>query len=504
MRACAVHRLIRNATANALQAVASALLILVLYRYISASIGAGLFGVWSVLLATASASRLADLGLGSSVTRFVARDLAQAKPVHAAAVIDTVTLTLMGTMLAAVAAAYPLLSLALPHLFTGKYLDHAYALLPWALTSFWITSIGGVQLSALDGAQRMGARSILVLSAQGIMTGLAFALVPSAGLIGLAAAQLVQGILIASFGRILATRSVPGLHLVPGRWSWQTLREMLGYSIHLQVAGVATILVEPLSKAMMARFGGPAVAGYFEFAYQAALRVRSVIVGANQAIIPLVAELQEKARDSLERLYRSNLRVLVPSTGVVFSLLLSWSGALSVVLLGRQEASFVRLLVAVTVALFSNMIVTPIYLANVGTGHVRFNTASQIGTAVINAVSGMVLGSSFGAAGVAAAYALSITAGSAILLLGPVGGSFRHLFTSVLRENWVLAVAAPLSVVTLLVTQPFARPLSADRLSLGVLLPLVLLGGAAAVHPVGRQLLSRVLARRPRAVRRTS
>lgn len=43
----------------------SSVLIFVLYRYISTALGVDRLGVWSVVLAAASASRLADLGLNS-------------------------------------------------------------------------------------------------------------------------------------------------------------------------------------------------------------------------------------------------------------------------------------------------------------------------------------------------------------------------------------------------------------------------------------------------------
>ena len=51
--------------ANVLQALAGAALLFALYRYINTTLGVEQLGVWSVVLATASASRLADLGLSA-------------------------------------------------------------------------------------------------------------------------------------------------------------------------------------------------------------------------------------------------------------------------------------------------------------------------------------------------------------------------------------------------------------------------------------------------------
>ena len=91
-------RLASNAVANMLEAVASAVLVFALYRYISGALGIDQLGVWSAVLATVSAARLADLGLSAGVIRFVAREHARGEPERAEEVIDTATLTLMVTV----------------------------------------------------------------------------------------------------------------------------------------------------------------------------------------------------------------------------------------------------------------------------------------------------------------------------------------------------------------------------------------------------------------------
>ena len=78
--------LLRNALAGAAQTVGLGALFLFLYRTINTTLGVERLGIWSVVLATASAVRLADVGLSVSVTRFLARALAAGKPAHAASV----------------------------------------------------------------------------------------------------------------------------------------------------------------------------------------------------------------------------------------------------------------------------------------------------------------------------------------------------------------------------------------------------------------------------------
>ncbi|MDH3673520.1 MAG: hypothetical protein OES46_20580 [Gammaproteobacteria bacterium] len=57
-----------------LQAGISALVLFILYRFLIVQVGVEKLGLWSVLLAFVSATRVSELGLGGGVTRFVARD----------------------------------------------------------------------------------------------------------------------------------------------------------------------------------------------------------------------------------------------------------------------------------------------------------------------------------------------------------------------------------------------------------------------------------------------
>src|SRR5690606_20670453 len=138
------------------------------FRYISARLGVDQLGVWSVVLASVSASRLADLGLGASVVRFVALNRSHNDDDTAAAVIDTATLTLAVALAIALPLLYAILQLLLPLIFQPPYLELARSILPFGVLSFWLTSISSVFLGGLDGCERMDLRAALVLLGQAI------------------------------------------------------------------------------------------------------------------------------------------------------------------------------------------------------------------------------------------------------------------------------------------------------------------------------------------------
>jgi O-antigen/teichoic acid export membrane protein len=484
--------LIRNALANVLQALVGAGLLFALYRYINATLGVDQLGVWSVVLATASASRLADMGLSAGVIRFVARDRARGESVRAAHVVDTVSLTLMALVGVVLPLLYPLLAKLLPHLLHGSHLLQAQAILPYALVSLWLNIVAAAFQGGLDGCQRMDLRAGLILGGQAIMLLSAFWLVPAHGLVGLAWAQIGQGLFTMVAGRALLKRVLPGLPWLPMRWRKPVLREMLGYGANLQATNLFILLFDPVAKALMARFGGPAAAGYFTMANQVVIKGRNVIVAANQAIVPRVASLAEAEPGGLAHLYRENMSALIYVSLPAFTLLFAWAGGFSWLLTGAYHGEFVFLIGMLSVAWVVNIFCGPAYFSNMGSGQVGWNTLAHLIMGVLNAGLGWVLGSIYGAQGVAMAYAIALIAGS-VILIGVYqhrnGVDWRSLFG---REQLGLFAACAIAIV-LGVVAPLRLPLvSSAAVAVGMLFPLVLLGSAAWFHPMRHRLLGQL------------
>ena len=481
-----VRSVAHNAVANVLQMLIGALLLFVLYRYISTALGVDKLGVWSVVLATASASRLADLGLSAGVTRFVARDLALVQPQKAAQVVETGVVTLAVVVALVLAALYPFLNRLMTHLFDAEYLPQALVILPFALISLWLTIVASVAQSGLDGCQRMVPRAVLVVVGQGLMVTLAFALVPKWGLVGLAWAQIGQGIFLLVGGWLVLRRSLPELSLLPWRWHRPAFREMLGYGANVQAANIFMLLFDPLTKALMAKFGGPSAAGYFEIANQVALRARTLIVAANQAIVPKIANMVETAPMQLPELYRENIRMLVLVALPIHALLFAWSGLLSQLLLGAYQVQFVFFLQLSALAWLVNIFAAPAYFVNMGTGSVGLNTLSHVAMGALNFLLGWVLGEMYGAVGVVWGYALALMMGSLLLIFAYQS---RHAVSwRVLMQVEHFPLAAVCLAVSLfgLVDHDLALTGWNDytRWSVTILLPLLSLAVALWVHPL--------------------
>lgn len=474
-----VRSVTSNAIANVLQLVICAVLLFVLYRYISTTLGVDKLGVWSVVLATASASRLADLGLSAGVTRFVARYLALGMTQKAAQVVETGVLALSVIVGLIFAGVYPFVGKLLAQLFDGEYLLQALEILPFALVSLWLTIVSSVAQSGLDGCQRMAPRAVLVVLGQTVMVMLAFALLPRWGLVGLAWAQLGQGGVLLVGGWMVLRRNLPELSFIPCRWHRSVFQEMLGYGANVQAANVLMMLVDPLTKALMAKFGGPAAAGCFEIANQVIHRARTLIVAANQAVVPKIAHMVETAPMQLSELYRENIRILVLAALPVYALLFAWGGLFSQLFLGAYQAEFVCFFQVSALAWLLNTFAGPAYFVNLGAGSVGLNTLSNMTMGVVNLLLGVVLGEMYGAIGVAWGYALALMLGSVLLI---AVFQMRH---AIRWRELILGEDVPLVVVFLAVS--LIGVADFDLLNtvwnLGILLPPLALSVVFWLHP---------------------
>ena len=296
-----------------------------IYRYLASTIGIAKIGVWSVVIASASTARIADLGLSIGVTRFVAKYLTVGENERAAKIIETGIITVSATSAIVFLITYPFLSKILCHIFNPKHIVDAEKLLPYALFSLWITIVSEIIQSGLDGCQRMVARACLVVGGQSLLLVSAILLVPEFGIIGLAWAQIGQGIFIMIFGWCLLRHNLPFLSQIPVYWKLNTFREMFRYGFNVQISSFVMILFDPLTKVLMTRFGGATAAGYFEMASQIAIKLRSLIIFANKAIVPKVTQINEISPIWLPKIYQENLKVLILISLPVFTLFFAWS-----------------------------------------------------------------------------------------------------------------------------------------------------------------------------------
>lgn len=455
-------------------------LYLVLYRFLLDTVGVAQLGVWAIVLGWTSVNNVASLGLGGSTTYFIPKYLARGERPYVAALVQTGTLTAAGSLAVGLLVFYPFVRTLL-----GLVIDDpalmplALSIVPYAFASVWLSSTAGIVYSSLDGFQRVDQRQmVLVVGGLVLLVG-ALVLVPSRGLVGLAQAQLAQSavVLLLSWG--LVRRLLPELPLVPWRWSQPAFREMIGYSLRYQVVTIALMLLEPVTKSLIAAFGSVSAVGYFEMANRLAVQLRAFVVNAHTALVPTLTDLGEHAPERLRGIYETSCRLVAVLLLVLLPLLVALVPFVSVVWIGRYEPAFVVFASLLFVGWFGNLVSNPAYVDDLGAGRLRWIVRGHVLTAGLNVGLGVGLGMLLGATGVVVGFVTALLAGSLLL------AAAYHRTHGVPVAVWVSADQARLAAGAALGMAAVLGLFYADALPLGIFARLALALAAYALAVAG-------------------
>jgi O-antigen/teichoic acid export membrane protein len=409
------QKLFKNVFSVAGQTVVQTLVLLVLYRYVLATIGVEKLGVWSIVLATASAARICELGLPGSVTKFIAQYRAVDNHLGAAQLLQTATITMCCIYAVALAFLYPVLHWALFHVLPEAEVESGREILPYALVSLWLSSVASLFMSALDACLRSDLRAGLAILASLLLCVVSLASVAEYGLMGLVFAQLVQALCLLLSGWIAVNVVMPQLPSIPVNWRLSRLRKLLGYGINFQINSVVMLLFEPVTKILLGRLGELTVAGYFELAQRIVSQIRSLIVASNSVIVPVFAGMKSDGSDRRE-LYVRNFQLMFFLATLLYTALISITPLISHIWLSEFNRSFCILAISLSLAWYCNTISAPAYFAYLGQGRLRWITLSHIVMGIVNIILGLLLGYFWGSRGILFAFCFSLLLGS--LLIG--------------------------------------------------------------------------------------
>jgi len=410
-------RIYKNAGMSVLQAGVTGLTLFLLYRFLLRTIGVEQLGVWSIVLATASAAKISELGFSAGTVKFVAKYLVQEDAKQISRIMGTATVSVALVIGFVSVGAYLVLNEILDFIIASDQIHLALAILPYALVSLWLNAIASVFHAGLDGCQRFDIRCWLMIVGNLLYLLSAYWMVPRMGLLGLAYAQVLQALLLLLFSWPLLRIQIPHLSILPYRWNRQTFKEMFRYGVYFQVNVFMAMLYDPITKALLSKFGGLAMTGYYEMANRMIMQFRALVVSANQVLVPVIATETEKSRQNVNSLYRKNFQVLVYllfPLGLFIPVLVPY---ISHIWIGHYESGFILFSNLLLAGWFGNTIAGPAYFVYLGTGHLRWTTISHAVIGVLNAVLGWCGGVLLGGEGVAWGWAAALILGSSIIVI---------------------------------------------------------------------------------------
>jgi len=409
------RRVFINAIMSLVQIVLVSGVLFFLYRFLLKTIGVEQLGIWSLVLATTSVTQVANLGLSGSVVKFVAKYVARDEDRNVSGVIQTAVISLAVIIGIVLIIGYPLIKWVLGLVVPPNSLEYSLRILPFALFSLWLTMITSVFQSGLDGFQRIYIRNLLMMISSVFYAILCFIFAPKYGLIGLAYAQVMNNSVVLLVSWILIKRFLPVLPVIPYQWSRNLFKEIISYGINFQAISVTQMLYDPVTKALLSKFGGLSMVGYYEMANRMIQQFRALIVSANQVLVPVIADLQEKTPDRIRSVYLTNYNLLFYLSLPLYTLIIISTPLISEIWIGHYERIFIIFGTLLAVGWFLNTLASPSYFANLGTGDLRWNVMGHIAIGILNAGLGIIFGVLFNGFGVVVAWVIALSLGSGVI-----------------------------------------------------------------------------------------
>ncbi len=411
------RQILINATMSVIQIVVISVVLFVLYKFLLNTIGVVQLGIWSLVLATTSVTQIANFGLSGSVVKFVAKYVARGEDENISGVIQTAALSVAAFASCVLLIGYPIAKWVLGLVIENQHLPLALSVLPYAFLALWSMMNTGIFQAGLDGYQRIDLRSLLLMGGAILHLLLCFVFAPTYGLIGVAYARVLVNVLILISSWLLLKRCLPVLPVFPHRWNKGLFREIIGYGINFQIISITAMLYDPVTKALLSKFGGLSMVGYYEMASRMAQQFRALIVSANQVLVPAIADLKERTPEKIQSVYSSSYQLLFYLALPLYSFIIICTPIISELWIGHYEAVFVLFATLLAIGWFLNILNVPAYFAYLGIGELRWNVISHVTIGLLNAGLGFMMGVLFNGIGVVVAWVFSLALGSSIIYL---------------------------------------------------------------------------------------
>lgn len=414
-------RIARNATYAVAQVVLTGILLLATYWLMMRELTVAQIGLWSLVVGSTMVARLSEIGLGTSVLRFVAGDLAADKPDHAArtvAMATTAATLLVGTL---ALAAQPFLHSYLLRITPAEMHGSIGVLLPAAILALVLGTAGNVLINAIDGCQRIDLRARLQVSSGVVQLVATWFVLPRWGLDGLGLVQVAQAaFLLCAAAVVLARLLGRPLRDYTG-FDRTRLRELMVFGGGYQLSVMVMLLFEPLIRVLLTMYSGLTLTGYFEMASRIVSRFSGVVASAFSALTPHVAAqslANTNSTEKIRRIYNEVFSLLLLLLLPYFACLAAAMGLLLTVWKGTFDQLFLVVALLQLWAWLGKLLSVPAYMIYLGTGRLRWNIASQVATGLLLIVLGFPLGELFGGAGVLVAGVIALGGGAQLSTIG--------------------------------------------------------------------------------------
>lgn len=455
----------RNASWVVVQVLTSTAVLFGTYFVLVRTVGIDQIGLLALISTLSLAARVSELGLTGAITRFVPEYLAVGRRDQAAeTIITSATILAFVTAAGALMAGFALYTSV--SLFVEiNLMNEARALLLPTLFSLWLNLVANCIVMSLDGIHRADKRAQIAVVAS-IVFGVAVTLlVQQIGVFSVPVAQTLQACVTLLLALSILKSELP--EIISARPSVSCLKRIWSVGAQIQAITLLVLAYDPLTKLLVNHYGGLTAVGMFDLANRIINQIRSVIVGANQVMVPHYAMLNKADPARLIKTVSLNSRLLIAAASVAFSISGSFLPLISKLWLGHISIEFMRAALILMTGSFAACLNTAVYFVNLGGRSISSNVLCWTIIIISNLIGGLIFGELFSVIGVFISISVSLMLGTFVLI---------HAYLRSTKQSWS-SLADPRSL-KFLAWGGTAFSIAPASLIIGHLIPNEILEGA--------------------------
>jgi O-antigen/teichoic acid export membrane protein len=410
---------LRNALFNVGGFFVSSLYIFLLVPIALHFVGAENYGLWVIMMGLTGYFGLADLGLNTSLVKYISEYAAAGRSRDVNSVVwhgllfyFVVSLVVFITGYVAFPLVFELLQLPAASYAPARNV-FIISLLGFGVGST-VAIIGGVLL----GLQRSDlynfiTNGLLILK----LAGIAVALWLGAGIYGLALGDLAGGLLTIPLLTIAARKVYPALRFSPMRFDFGMIKKLLVFGVQLQVSRLAEVVQAQWDKLILTRIVGLSAVTPYDIGARPLSRIRTLPIIAVSALVPAVSALEvEQNRERIQSALLRSTRYLALFAAPAFTFVALFAPDLFTAWLGGEYPNSVLVARILSFALFMNVMTGGISFVSQGQGLPGFQMRAMLVQAIVNCVLSTGLAMLFGFLGAVTGTAIAVTTGSVVFI----------------------------------------------------------------------------------------
>lgn len=308
-----------------------------IYPFLLRSLGPAKFGLWALFCIPSQYLALGDLGISNALVKLASECLPGQGQERIAQLTGTATIifSLLGVTLTATVLGLQNEILQWLRI-SPELLPEARILLIGMAAVIWILLLGSVHTAILSGLHRMDWVHAIQIGSSAInAVGIVLAIKMHGGLAAILLSNAAAALVI-WLAAIFLARSAIRIHwtILP-QITWSANRSLFSFGAFLYVGSLSSLLMEPIVKVLLTRYGNLELVSYFELVSRIPLQVRTLFTNITYPLLPAASLLMTDLQ-AVRKLFARSMKLLWLLAVPTFLVLAGFSRPLIRVWLGKD------------------------------------------------------------------------------------------------------------------------------------------------------------------------